>query len=65
LPRSPIVYEPGILHSQHKAARPATWDAKKYVIDANHYLVLAVPLPFEGESDSSPAEPLARGEKLP
>ena len=31
---------------------------KKFVYDANHYLVLASPLPFECETEGSPEAPL-------
>lgn len=31
---------------------------KKFIYDANHYLVLSVPLPFECETDGSPQAPM-------
>jgi AraC-like DNA-binding protein len=56
-PRSPIAYEPGIF-IMAQGRKIGYVGARKIVYDANHYLVLSVPLPFECESEASPEKPL-------
>ncbi|WP_246179470.1 AraC family transcriptional regulator [Pandoraea aquatica] len=57
LGRTPVLYEPSIVIvcSGHKRGYLAD---KIYRYDAQHYLVLSVPLPFSTETDASPDEPL-------
>jgi hypothetical protein len=57
IPRTPIAYEPGIVIIA-QGRKIGYLGAKKFVYDANHYLVLSVPLPFEFEAEGSPEEPL-------
>lgn len=57
IPRTPITYEPGIFIMAQGRKTGYVGD-KKFVYDANHYLVLSVPLPFECETDGSPEEPM-------
>jgi len=56
-PRSPIAYEPGIFILA-QGRKIGYLGAKQFLYDANHYLVLSVPLPFEAESEGSPEKPL-------
>lgn len=57
LGRTPVLYEPGIVIvcQGHKRGYLAD-QVHRY--DAQHYLVLSVPLPFSTETDASPEEPL-------
>lgn len=57
VPSSPITYEPCIVivAQGRKAGRLG---GKTFVYDANNYLVLAVPLPFECETFGTPENPL-------
>ncbi|WP_394827394.1 AraC family transcriptional regulator N-terminal domain-containing protein [Pendulispora albinea] len=57
LPRSPTVYEPSIVILAQGQKRGYLGD-QVYTYDADNYLVLSVPLPFECETFASPAEPL-------
>jgi len=56
--RSPVMYEPGIifLFSGHKTGY---LNGRVFHYDANEYLLLTVPLPFECETRATPEEPLA------
>lgn len=54
---SPITYEPSIVFIAQGRKR-GRLGGRTFVYDANHYLVLAVPLPFECETSGSPEEPL-------
>lgn len=56
-PRTPVVYEPCIciVAQGHKVG---TLGLKSFVYDANHYLTVTVPLPFECETFGSPDAPL-------
>lgn len=57
IPRSPIAYEPGIfIVAQGRKAGHLGDQA--FLYDANNYLVLAVPLPFECETFGTPDEPV-------
>ena len=56
-PRSPIAYEPGIFILA-QGRKIGYVGAKKFVYDANHYLVVSVPVPFECETEGSPAKPM-------
>ena len=57
IPRDPIVYEPGIVIIA-QGRKTGFIGGRKIVYDANHYLVLSVPLPFECETEGSPETPL-------
>jgi AraC-like DNA-binding protein len=57
IPRAPIAYEPGIFIVA-QGRKTAYFGSKKIVYDANHYLVLSVPLPFECETEGGPEKPL-------
>jgi len=57
LGRTPVLYEPSIVIVCQGHKRGYLAD-KVYRYDAQHYLVLSVPLPFSTETDASPAEPL-------
>jgi len=56
--RSPVFYEPGIvfLFSGHKTGY---LNDRKFCYNANEYLLLTVPLPFECETQATPEFPLA------
>ena len=57
LGRTPVLYEPSIVIvcQGHKRGYLAN---RVYHYDAQHYLVLSIPLPFSTETDASPEEPL-------
>ncbi|EAX1293887.1 AraC family transcriptional regulator [Salmonella enterica] len=57
-PRTPVMYLPGIifLFSGHKIGYI---NKRKFRYDANEYLLLTVPLPFECETWATPEVPLA------
>jgi AraC-like DNA-binding protein len=57
VPRSPIAYEPSIV-IVGQGRKCGYLGGRKFVYDANHYLVLAVPLPFECETEGTPETPL-------
>ncbi|RBO13673.1 AraC family transcriptional regulator [Pantoea sp. 3_1284] len=55
--RTPVLYEPGIIIICQGAKRAFLAD-NVYRYDAQHYLVLSVPLPFSAETEATSAEPL-------
>lgn len=57
LGRIPVLYEPGIVIVCQGSKR-GYLDDRIYRYDAQHYLVLSVPLPFFTETDASADEPL-------
>jgi len=57
LARTPALYEPSIVIVAQGRKR-GFHGGHTYVYDAQHYLVLAVPLPFEIETEASPQEPM-------
>ncbi|ANF57165.1 AraC family transcriptional regulator [Halotalea alkalilenta] len=57
LGRTPVLYEPSIVIVCQGHKRGYLAD-KVYRYDAQHYLVLSVPLPFSSETEASPEEPL-------
>ena len=57
VPRAPIVYQPRILIVGQGRKR-AYLGGETYRYDPANYLVLAVPLPAECETEASPGEPL-------
>ncbi len=57
LPLTPVLYEPGIVIVCQGRKR-GYWAGKVYLYDAQHYLAVAVPVPFTMETDASAKEPL-------
>ncbi|RXN91688.1 AraC family transcriptional regulator [Achromobacter aloeverae] len=57
LGRTPVLYEPMIVIVCQGRKRGYLAD-RVYQYDAQHYLVLSVPLPFSTETEASPEEPL-------
>lgn len=55
--RRPIAYEPGIFIIA-QGRKTGYLGTRKIVYDANHYLTVSVPVPFECETEGSPAKPL-------
>ncbi len=56
-PRIPVMYEPSIVIVAQGRKR-GFLGSQAFVYDAQHYLVLAVPLPFECETEATPEEPM-------
>jgi AraC-like DNA-binding protein len=56
-PRMPVMYEPSIVIVCQGRKR-GFLGLQSFVYDAQHYLVMAVPLPFECETQASESEPL-------
>jgi AraC-like DNA-binding protein len=57
VPHSPVAYEPSIVIIG-QGRKSGHLGGKTFVYDANNYLVLSVPLPFECETEGSPENPL-------
>ena len=57
VPRSPIAYDPSIVIIG-QGRKTGYLGGKTFVYDANNYLVLAVPLPFECKTEGSREAPL-------
>ena len=57
VPRSPIVYEPGIFVVA-QGRKTGYLGERKIIYDPDRYLVLSIPLPFECETEGSPEAPL-------
>ncbi|GAB6389328.1 AraC family transcriptional regulator [Stutzerimonas marianensis] len=57
LTRTPVLYEPGIVILCQGRKRGYLGD-EVYLYDAQHYLVVSVPVPFTMETDASEAEPM-------
>ncbi len=57
LGRTPVLYEPGIV-IVCQGRKVGFLGDEVYVYDAQHYLVLSVPLPFSTETEASEAEPM-------
>lgn len=57
LTRTPVLYEPGIVILCQGRKRGYLGD-EVYIYDAQHYLVVSVPVPFTMETDASEAEPM-------
>jgi len=57
LTTTPVLYEPGIVIVCQGRKR-GFWADKVYLYDAQHYLAVAVPVPFTMETDATPEEPL-------
>lgn len=57
VPRTPVTYDPTIvIVAQGK--KTGFLEDQSFVYDANNYLVLTIPLPFECETLGTPSEPL-------
>ncbi|MFZ0711917.1 MAG: AraC family transcriptional regulator, partial [Terrimicrobiaceae bacterium] len=56
-PSSPVSYDPSIVIIAQGCKR-GRLGSRTFTYDAQNYLVLAVPLPFECETIGTPAEPL-------
>lgn len=57
LPRTPVLYEPCIVII-FQGRKIGHLGEQSFIYDAQQYLVLSVPLPFESETQASPEEPL-------
>ena len=57
LTRTPVLYEPGIVILCQGCKRGYLGD-EVYVYDAQHYLVVSLPVPFTMETDASETEPM-------
>ena len=57
LSRTPVLYDPGIVIVGQGRKRGYFGD-QLYVYDAQHYLAVAVPVPFTMETDATPERPL-------
>lgn len=57
IPRMPVAYEPGIF-IVGQGRKAGHLGDQTFLYDANNYMVLAVPLPFECETFGTPADPL-------
>lgn len=57
LTRTPVLYDPGIVILCQGRKRGYLGD-EVYIYDAQHYLVVSVPVPFTMETDASAAEPM-------
>jgi len=57
LARTPVLYDPGIVIVCQGSKRGYFGD-RLYVYDAQHYLAVSVPVPFDMETDASPGQPL-------
>src|SRR5260221_5445703 len=55
--RRPIAYEPGIFIVA-QGRKTGYLGTRRIVYDANHYLVVSVPVSFECETEGSPAKPM-------
>ena len=57
LERTPVLYEPSIV-IVIQGRKSGLHDGNLYVYDAQHYLVLALPLPFAIETEATAEEPM-------
>lgn len=57
LSRTPVLYDPGIVIVCQGRKRGYFGD-QLFVYDAQHYLAVSVPVPFDMETDATPAQPL-------
>ncbi|RLU07976.1 AraC family transcriptional regulator [Pseudomonas prosekii] len=57
LQRTPVLYDPGIV-IVCQGRKIGYWGEATYRYDAQHYLAVAVPVPFTMETDASAEEPL-------
>lgn len=57
LPRTPVLYEPCII-IVCKGRKKGFFADREYLYDAQHYLVLSLPLPFESQTEACPTDPM-------
>jgi hypothetical protein len=57
LARTPVLYDPGIV-IVCQGRKTGYFGNQLYVYDAQHYLAVSVPVPFDMETDASPERPL-------
>jgi AraC-like DNA-binding protein len=57
LARTPVLYDPGIV-IVCQGRKTGYFGDRLYVYDAQHYLAVSVPVPFDMETQASPAAPL-------
>ncbi|QGZ38138.1 transcriptional regulator, AraC family [Pseudoduganella flava] len=57
LARTPVLYDPGIVFVCQGCKR-GYFGGDVYVYDAEHYLAVSVPVPFDMETDATPQRPL-------
>ncbi|KAF1072391.1 MAG: RCS-specific HTH-type transcriptional activator RclR [Pseudomonas citronellolis] len=57
LSRTPVLYDPGIVIVCQGSKR-GYFGERLYVYDEQHYLAVAVPVPFDMETDATPERPL-------
>lgn len=57
LPRTPVLYDPCII-IVCKGRKKGFFADREYLYDAQHYLVLSLPLPFESQTEASPTDPM-------
>lgn len=57
LARTPVLYDPGIVIVCQGRKR-GFFGSREYVYDAQHYLAVSVPVPFDMETDATPVHPL-------
>jgi AraC-like DNA-binding protein len=57
LRRTPVLYDPGIVIVCQGRKRGYFGD-QLFVYDAQHYLAVSIPVPFDMETDATPAQPL-------
>ena len=57
LARTPVLYDPGIVIVCQGSKR-GYFGNQLYVYDAEHYLAVSVPVPFDMETDATPEQPL-------
>lgn len=57
LPRTPVLYDPCIIVLCSGRKR-GFFAGREFVYDAQHFLVLSLPIPFESQTEASPDEPM-------
>jgi AraC-like DNA-binding protein len=57
LQRTPVLYEPGVVIVVQGRKR-GYWGQDVYLYDAQHYLMVSVPVPFTMETEASESEPM-------
>ena len=57
LPRTPVLYDPCII-VMCKGRKRGFFAGREFVYDAQHFLVLSLPIPFESQTEASPDEPM-------
>lgn len=57
LPRTPVLYDPCII-VMCKGHKRGFFAGREFVYDAQHFLVLSLPIPFESQTEASPDDPM-------